>query len=290
MSADAAGGLVVVVMFVGALLVPAISAYRGSYRSWTYRGLGTRYGAFATGWIASGLLAVVIGGVVRERADGLGLAIGAGGLLAVAAGLIFFAWMPPALVPTWRRELLRNAKLYRAGAPQARLRADVVSLAEGNDIVVWRRNAPVVDSERVALSVSGMHVRPRLRLSGRLRGPLPDRTTGITSASADDVEGELLVDADTAVFVQAPAEDAAHGDNWFAVLNTPLSVDDITADAHGQAARLTLGTVPGQGTLTLVLAAAPARVRRELADAQRPRRLRQTVEGGFSRVGRTPTS
>lgn len=287
MSADAAGGLVVVVLFVAVLAVPTLSAYRGRYRSWTYRGLGTRYGAFAVGWIAVGLLAVVLGGLIRQRADAVGLAIGATGLLAMAAGVVFFAWMPPVLVPSWRRETLRNAKLYRNGDPAARLHANVLTMTDGRDIVVWRRNAPIIDSEWHALSVSAMHARPRFRLPGRLRGPLPDRATGVVREGPAAVEGELLVDGDDAVFVQSPAEDAAHGDNWFAVLGVP-SAATLAGDGHGGTV-MTLGTVPGHGTLELFLPGDPEGVRRELAGAMRSRRFRHTVEGRFSRVERTPT-
>ncbi|PSL02781.1 hypothetical protein CLV30_10988 [Haloactinopolyspora alba] len=290
MSADAVGGLVIVVLFTGVLAAPALAAYRGRYRSWTYRGVGTRYGAFAVGWVAAGLLGVVAGGVLRQSAETLGLTVGAVGLLLVVAGLGFFVWMPPALVPRWRRELLKNSKLYRAGNPDARMRADVLAMDHGHDVVVWQRSAPVASSEWHALSVGGLHVRPRLRLPGRLRGPLPDRHTGVVTGTVAEVEGELLVDGDLAAFVQAPAEDARHHDNWFAVLHSPADTGGSAVTAGDDGTVVRLGTVPGHGALDLLVPQDPDQVRRRLARGTRPRRMRQTVDGRFSRVERTTTT
>lgn len=284
---SAVTGAIVVAVFVLVLAWPAVEAYRGRYRSWTYRGLGTRYGAFAVGWVAAGLFALVGGGLLREWADTAGLAIGALGLLAIAAGLVFFVWMPPFLVPRWRRELLRNSRLYRDGDPVARLNADVVAMQDSRELVVWRRAAPVSGSEWHALTVSAMHVRPRLRLAGRLRGPLPDRRTGVVSGSVTEITGELLVDGGLAVFVQAPAEDARHGDNWFAVLQRPPEPGDVTTPADGGGAVVTIGAVAGHGPLDLTVPDDADDVRRALVRSSRPRWVRHTVDGRWNRAERT---
>ncbi|AYY12368.1 hypothetical protein EF847_06260 [Actinobacteria bacterium YIM 96077] len=286
---DATAGLLIAMLFAVALGMPGLGAYRGRYRSWIYRGLGMRYGAFAVGWIALGLLVLLAGIPLQEASDdganSAGTALGATGLVAVVLGLLFFFWMPPQLVPRWRRALLANSKLYRAGDRNARLRADTTRLDDGRTVVTWRRPAPVTDSEWNALAMTGMHVRPRLRLPARIQGPLPDRETGLTAALPEPIRGELLVDAGTIVFVQAPAEDARHRDNWFVVIPHQIHPEDIESGPDGTTLTVRVGTVPGAGPIEIVVESAdPQQLRDALGKAQRPRRLRHTIDGQWRRT------
>lgn len=284
---EATAGLLVAVLFAVALGIPGLAAYRGTYRVWIYRGLATRYGALAVGWIAGGLFLLLVGIPLQEASgevlNAVGTALSATGIVAILLGLVFFLWMPPQLVPRWRRELLSNTKLYRAGDRRARPRCDVTHLDDGRTVATWRRWAPVTDSEWLALATTAMHVRPRLRMPGMIRGPLPDRETGLTGPPPEPVSGELLVDADTGVFVQSPAEDRRHADNWFVVLPRQISADDITSGPDGTVIRV--GELPGAGAIEIIVdGVEPGRLRRALAHARRPRRLRHTIDGQWRRA------
>ncbi|PSL02784.1 hypothetical protein CLV30_10991 [Haloactinopolyspora alba] len=282
--------VLIVTAFVAGPVWMSVEAYRGRYRSWTYTGLGTRYGAFAAGWIGIGLYGVLIGGLILQRFESIGTAVGVPALLAVFTGMGFFAWMPSFLVPHWRRELLKNAKLYRNGDPESALQPHVLDMDGGRRLVAWRRTAPTDESEKPALAVTGMHIRPRLRLAGVLHGPLPDRVTGAVTDTPVEVTGELLVDGELAAFVQAPAEDAEHGDNWFAVLREPVGPDDVAPGAESGSSVVALGTVPRHGPVQLLVPDDAARVRRALARGTKRRRVRNTIDSRWSRVPKAPTT